>query len=203
MWHWLRGLASGRACASSRRPAAAPLALEHNGDVYQCDHFVEPQHRLGNLVDIILLADLVVGEQQRSFGLAKRYAAAVLSDRPVRFICNGGCPKDRFIETPTGEPGLNFLCAGFKASSRTLTRPCASWQSSCVHSARHPPTSCSSCGSATPSWNAVRPGRAQTILAPAAAASSSRNVTAVAAYGPGEQSTGVIPTARMLAKVAR
>ncbi|MBK8021254.1 MAG: anaerobic sulfatase maturase [Chloroflexi bacterium] len=91
------------------------LALEHNGDVYSCDHFVEPKHRLGNLVDIPL-ADLVVSEHQRSFGLAKRDTLPQYClDCPVRFICNGGCPKDRFIETPTGEPGLNFLCAGFKA----------------------------------------------------------------------------------------
>jgi len=91
------------------------LALEHNGDVYSCDHFVEPKHRVGNLIDIPL-SEIVVSDQQRAFGLAKRDSLpAYCRACEVRFVCNGGCPKDRFIQTPDGENGLNYLCAGYKA----------------------------------------------------------------------------------------
>ena len=91
------------------------LALEHNGDVYSCDHFVEPKHLVGNLVDIPL-AEIVVSEQQRQFGLAKRDTLPrYCRECDVRFICNGECPKNRFISTPDGEPGLNYLCASYKA----------------------------------------------------------------------------------------
>ncbi len=90
------------------------LALEHNGDLYSCDHFVEPDHLLGNIHETRML-ELVASPQQRTFGQDKldtlpRYCL----ECPVRFACNGGCPKDRFIETPDGEPGLNYLCAGYK-----------------------------------------------------------------------------------------
>lgn len=91
------------------------LALEHNGDVYSCDHYVEPDYKLGNLIDIPL-ADLVSGDQQRQFGLAKRDTLpSYCRECEVRFVCNGGCPKNRFIETPDGKTGLNYLCAGYKA----------------------------------------------------------------------------------------
>ena len=90
------------------------LALEHTGDLYSCDHFVEPSYRLGNIEDRHML-ELVSSQQQRQFGLDKcdtlpRYCV----ECDVRFACHGGCPKDRFIETPDGEPGLNYLCAGYK-----------------------------------------------------------------------------------------
>jgi len=91
------------------------LALEHNGDVYSCDHFVEPAHLLGNIVNVPL-SEIVTRPQQRDFGLAKRDALPrYCRECDVRFICNGGCPKNRFIETPDGEAGLNYLCAGYKA----------------------------------------------------------------------------------------
>ncbi|HET9724453.1 MAG TPA: anaerobic sulfatase maturase, partial [Actinomycetota bacterium] len=88
------------------------LALEHNGDLYSCDHFVEPEYLLGNIHEARML-DLVASPKQRAFGQDKldtlpRYCL----ECPVRFVCNGGCPKDRFIQTPDGEPGLNYLCAG-------------------------------------------------------------------------------------------
>lgn len=91
------------------------LALEHNGDVYSCDHFVEPAHLLGNLRDAPLQA-LVTSEKQRRFGQHKfdslpRYC----KECPVLFACYGECPRNRFIDTPDGEPGLNYLCAGYKA----------------------------------------------------------------------------------------
>ncbi len=90
------------------------LALEHNGDVYSCDHFVEPRHRLGNIAKIPLI-DLVNSPQQRSFGEHKLSSLpAYCRSCDVRFACHGGCPKDRFITTPDGQPGLNYLCAGYK-----------------------------------------------------------------------------------------
>ena len=91
------------------------LALEHTGDVYSCDHFVEPRYRLGNIKQLPL-AQLVASPQQRQFGLDKRDTLPQFClDCDVRFACHGGCPKDRFVETPDGEPGLNYLCAGYKA----------------------------------------------------------------------------------------
>jgi uncharacterized protein len=91
------------------------LALEHTGDVYSCDHFVEPEHKLGN-IRMTNLLDLVDSPQQRQFGLDKRETLPQYClDCDVRFACHGGCPKDRFIATPDGEPGLNYLCPGFKA----------------------------------------------------------------------------------------
>lgn len=99
------------------------LAMEHTGDLYSCDHFVEPGHRLGNIQDIPL-AELAGSEQQRQFGLAKRstlprYCQAC----EVRFVCNGGCPKNRFVRTPAGEPGLNYLCEGYKAFFTHIDQP--------------------------------------------------------------------------------
>jgi uncharacterized protein len=91
------------------------VALEHNGDLYACDHFVEPGYYLGNIRETPL-ADLVASERQQRFGLAKRDALPrTCRECAVRFACNGGCPKDRILETPDGEPGLNYLCEGYKA----------------------------------------------------------------------------------------
>ena len=99
------------------------LALEHNGDLYSCDHYVEPDHRLGNITEIPLM-DLVLSEQQRTFGQNKRDTLPhYCRECDVRFICNGGCPKDRIISTPDGEPGLNYLCEGFKAFFHHIDGP--------------------------------------------------------------------------------
>jgi uncharacterized protein len=99
------------------------LALEHNGDLFSCDHFVEPRHRLGNVAETPL-ADLVSSPQQRQFGLNKRDTLPrYCRECEVRFICNGGCPKDRILTTPDGEPGLNYLCEGFKAFFTHVDRP--------------------------------------------------------------------------------
>jgi uncharacterized protein len=99
------------------------LALEHNGDLYSCDHFVEEAYRLGNITETPM-ADLVASDQQRAFGLAKRETLPrYCRECEVRFACHGGCPKDRFIETPEGEPGLNYLCAGYKAFFGHVDRP--------------------------------------------------------------------------------
>jgi len=99
------------------------LALEHNGDLYSCDHFVEPRYRLGNIQETHMLT-LVTSEQQRQFGLAKRETLPrYCRECAVRFACHGECPKNRFIATPDGEAGLNYLCAGYKAFFMHIDRP--------------------------------------------------------------------------------
>jgi uncharacterized protein len=91
------------------------LALEHNGDVYSCDHFVEPAYKLGNIGDRKLI-DLIVLPQQQQFGQAKRDTLPrYCRECDVRFACHGGCPKDRFTATPDGQPGLHYLCPSYKA----------------------------------------------------------------------------------------
>ncbi|HET6869271.1 MAG TPA: anaerobic sulfatase maturase [Solirubrobacteraceae bacterium] len=91
------------------------LALEHTGDLYSCDHFVEPSYKLGNIRDTPML-ELVASPKQQQFGLAKReMLPRYCLDCDVRFACHGGCPKDRFIQTPDGEAGLNYLCAGYSS----------------------------------------------------------------------------------------
>jgi uncharacterized protein len=90
------------------------LALEHNGDLYACDHYVEPGYRLGNVLETPL-GEMVTSEQQRRFGRDKRatlprYCLAC----DVRFACHGECPRHRFDRTPDGEEGLSYLCAGYK-----------------------------------------------------------------------------------------
>jgi uncharacterized protein len=97
-----------------RPTCGSALAIEHNGDVYSCDHFVYEDNRLGNIMDD-RLEHLVDSAQQRQFGQDKltslpRYCR----DCEVRFACHGECPKHRFIRTPDGEEGLNYLCAGYK-----------------------------------------------------------------------------------------
>jgi uncharacterized protein len=115
----------------------AALAMEHNGDVYSCDHFVEPKHLVGNIIDIPL-SEIVVSDQQRQFGLAKRDTLpAYCRACEVRFICNGGCPKDRFIRTPDGEAGLNYLCAGYKAFFTHIIEPMNFMANELTH--RRPP----------------------------------------------------------------
>jgi uncharacterized protein len=101
----------------------AALAMEHNGDVYSCDHFVEPTYKLGNLKQRPLLA-MVNSQQQYQFGQAKRDTLPrYCRECPVLFVCNGGCPKDRILSTPDGEPGLNYLCEGYKAFFTHIDRP--------------------------------------------------------------------------------
>lgn len=99
------------------------LALEHNGDLYSCDHFVEPKHKLGNIMEIPLV-DMVNSEKQRDFGRAKlttlpRYC----KECEIRYVCNGGCPKNRFTSTPHGEYGLNYLCSGYKRFFKHIDAP--------------------------------------------------------------------------------
>jgi uncharacterized protein len=98
------------------------LALEHNGDLYSCDHFVEPGYLLGNIHET-QMRELVASPRQRRFGQNKRdrltrqcRACEVLE------LCNGGCPKDRFVESRDGEPEHNYLCHGLYQFFRH-TRP--------------------------------------------------------------------------------
>lgn len=109
-------------CVHSKTCGVA-LAMEHNGDLYSCDHFVEPQYLLGNIRQEHMI-ELVASDKQRRFGQDKydtlpQYCLAC----DVRFACHGGCPKDRFIATPDGEPGLNYLCAGFKRFFHHIDEP--------------------------------------------------------------------------------
>ncbi|MBW1902530.1 MAG: anaerobic sulfatase maturase [Deltaproteobacteria bacterium] len=99
------------------------LALEHNGDLYSCDHFVEPDHLLGNIHGRDLLE--MVGHQKHiRFGFDKRDTLPRYCQKcDVRFICNGGCPKNRIRRTPNGEEGLNFLCDGYKAFFTHIDEP--------------------------------------------------------------------------------
>ena len=97
-------------------------ALEHNGDLYTCDHFVEPGHKLGNIHETPML-ELVASAQMRKFGDDKRDKLTKQCQQcDVRFLCNGGCPKDRFVPSRDGEQGHNYLCAGLELFF-THTRP--------------------------------------------------------------------------------
>jgi uncharacterized protein len=91
------------------------MALEHDGDLFSCDHYVYPGYRLGNILDTPL-DELAGHATQVAFGRAKRATLPRYCQQcEVRFLCNGECPKHRFMVTPDGEPGLNYLCAGYKA----------------------------------------------------------------------------------------
>ena len=97
-----------------RDTCGTAMALEHNGDLYSCDHYVYPENRLGNISEHPLAA-LAGSLQQHRFGVDKlntlpRYC----HECEVRFACNGECPKHRFTRTPHGEWGLNYLCPGYK-----------------------------------------------------------------------------------------
>lgn len=97
------------------RPVCGDIpVVEHNGDFYSCDHFVDNNHRLGNIIEMPLL-ELLESPRQRAFGRAKRDSLPrYCRECEVRAMCNGGCPKNRFIRTPEGESGLNYLCAGYR-----------------------------------------------------------------------------------------
>lgn len=99
------------------------LALEHNGDLYSCDHYVEPEFHLGNIHEQPLV-QLVASAKQRAFGQAK-YDSLPKYCRQCQFLssCYGECPRNRFFSTPDGEPGLNYLCAGYQMFFRHVARP--------------------------------------------------------------------------------
>lgn len=98
-----------------KKDCGRALAMEHNGDVYSCDHFVETDYKLGNISDSPLQ---ILANSDQQFAFAKAKSATLpqyCRDCEVRFVCNGECPKNRFIETPSGEAGLNYLCEGYRA----------------------------------------------------------------------------------------
>ena len=106
-----------------RRECGDALALEHTGDLYACDHFVEPRHLLGNITEAPL-ADLAASAKQRAFGRAKAEALPrVCRDCRFLFACGGECPKNRVLMSADGEPGLNWLCEGLKAFFAHTERP--------------------------------------------------------------------------------
>jgi uncharacterized protein len=108
------------ACIFSPRCGKAGI-VEHDGSVYSCDHFMYPEYQLGNIAtdDPAALMD---SPAQRAFGAAKETSLPADCLRcDFRFACNGECPKNRFIETASGEPGLNYLCAGYKKYFNHIT----------------------------------------------------------------------------------
>lgn len=109
-------------CVFSKTCGTA-LALEHNGDLYSCDHFVEPRHKLGN-INRTHMIELIASDQQLKFGRDKfDTLPQYCRECDVRFACHGGCPKDRFINTPDGQPGLNYLCGGYKMFFHHIDQP--------------------------------------------------------------------------------
>lgn len=89
--------------------------VEHNGDVYSCDHFVFSEYRLGNIKESSLI-DMMYGAKQREFG-ARKHTSLPSKCRRCRyeFACHGECPRNRFLATEDGESGLNYLCEGYYA----------------------------------------------------------------------------------------
>lgn len=119
--NWMRMPTSGM-CVFEKT-CGFGLALEHNGDLYSCDHFVEPDYLLGNIHQEHML-EMVGSKTQRKFGQDKHDTLPKYClECPVLFACHGECPKNRFIETPSGEPGLNYLCGGYKAFFQRVDEP--------------------------------------------------------------------------------
>jgi uncharacterized protein len=98
------------------------VALEHDGSLYSCDHYVYPEYRLGNISETSS-SRMVFSDQQRKFGFAKsKDLPQYCRECKYRFACNGECPKNRLIRTPAGEPGLNYLCSGLQKFWRHIDR---------------------------------------------------------------------------------
>lgn len=100
-------------CAYARDCGHAAV-MEANGDVYSCDHFVRPEHRLGNIAEKSLV-EMLYGEQQQRFSRIKSQGLPrQCRECDVRFACHGECPKNRILNDRYGNPGLNFLCEGYR-----------------------------------------------------------------------------------------
>jgi len=96
------------------RTCGFAVAMEHNGDVYACDHYVYPDHYVGNIVKDSV-EDIITNPRLAKFGADKWNALPQYCRQcDYLFTCHGGCPKNRFRKTPSGEPGLNYLCRGYK-----------------------------------------------------------------------------------------
>lgn len=99
-------------CAYSKECGHAGV-MEHNGDVYSCDHFVFPEYKLGNIRDHSLI-DMLYGEQQQEFSRLKRSSLPrQCKECDMEFACHGECPKNRFMKDKYGDSGLNYLCPGY------------------------------------------------------------------------------------------
>jgi uncharacterized protein len=108
------GLGQEHALCIFRETCGEIPVIEQNGDFFSCDHFVDVAHRLGNIRKTPLV-ELLEGPAQRAFGEAKRETLPrYCRTCEVLAMCNGACPKDRFLLSPDGEGGLNYLCAGYK-----------------------------------------------------------------------------------------
>lgn len=119
--NWL-GLPSSGMCVFDKT-CGAGLALEHNGDLYACDHYVEPNYKLGNINETDII-DLVATDRQHKFGQDKfDTLPQQCLGCEVRFACHGECPKNRFAITAAGEDGLNYLCAGWYAFFTHIDHP--------------------------------------------------------------------------------
>lgn len=96
----------GRSCGHA-------AVMEYNGDIYSCDHFVFPEYKLGNIREKSIV-EMISSTRQTEFGRAKRDSLPQqCRECKFSYICNGECPKNRFATTPSGEPGLNYLCRGY------------------------------------------------------------------------------------------
>ena len=100
-------------CYFAKRCGHAAV-MEFNGDVYSCDHFVFPEHRLGNIYQTPFLT-MMLSEQQIAFGEKKRMLPTQCLECKFLSVCNGECPKNRFVSTKEGEPNVNYLCEGYKS----------------------------------------------------------------------------------------
>ncbi len=108
-------------CVHAARCGSA-LVMEHNGDVYACDHCVYPQYRLGNIMEDPL-SNMVERSLQSGFGVTKETTLPRLCrECDVVAACRGGCPKHRFVKTYMGEPGLHYLCPGYKKFFRHIRK---------------------------------------------------------------------------------
>jgi uncharacterized protein len=104
----------GQTSCIFQETCGSSMAVEHSGDLYSCDHFVDSAHRLGNIRERSM-ADLVDSPEQRAFGERKREGLPEYCEScAYQFMCHGGCPKNRFVQAPDGEAGLNYLCAGYR-----------------------------------------------------------------------------------------
>ena len=108
--NWM-GISPG-ICAYSKECGHAGV-MEHNGDVYSCDHFVFPEYKLGNIRDHSLI-DMLYGEQQQEFSRLKHSSLPrQCKECDMEFACHGECPKNRFMKDKYGDSGLNYLCLGY------------------------------------------------------------------------------------------
>jgi len=108
-------------CAHARQ-CGRSVVLEHNGDLFACDHYVYPEYRLGNILSDDL-ACMVENSIRSGFGVNKESALPTWCGKcEVLAACRGGCPKHRFMETCHSEPGLHYLCAGYKKFFRHIRK---------------------------------------------------------------------------------